>query len=210
MKDLEKILLGVAGALGFYFVFSALSRDGVEPVGPSPRSATEDRVMAYADLIWTNCLLRVVEPALIASMIAVESGGIPNAQGAAGEFGLMQILPSTAEEACSLQPHELLEPAKNIACGTAYLRAMIDRFDGSAKPIYVAVGTAAYNAGPGGVRWDAMTAGLVVPASTKRYVAKVTGAVPRFRQLFQELPQYQTYTTWFPVADWSLSMTFFD
>lgn len=210
MKDLQKILLAVAGGLGLYFVFSSMSRNGVAPVGPSDRTVTEDRVMAYADLIWTNCLLRVVEPALIASMIAVESGGRPNAQGAAGEFGLMQILPSTAEGECKLQPHELLEPAKNIACGVSYLRGMIDRFDGTAKPIYVGIGVAAYNCGPGNVRWDAMTSGLVVPASTKRYVAKVLGGVPRFRQLFQQLPRYREYTTWFPVGDWSLSMTFFD
>lgn len=165
--------------------------------------------MAYADLIWTNCLLRVVDPAVAASMIAAESAGKPDAQGAAGELGLMQILPSTAKGACSLEPHELLEPAKNIGCGIKYLRSMVDRFDGTVKPIHIAIATAAYNCGPGNMAWDAMTGALMIPASTKAYVIKIMSNVPRFRQLFQQLPTYNDYQRWFPLGDWSLDTSFF-
>lgn len=178
------------------------------PVGPSSRTTTEDRVMAYSASIWENALLLRVEPALIAAVIAAESSGMPRAEGAAGELGLMQIMPSTAESFCNLQIHELLTPSKNIACGTSYLRGMMDRFGNRwIPPVYVTVGLSAYNCGPGNVHWDILS-NLVVPESTKRYVKKVIEAVPRFRQLFQELPQFSSYTELFPPADWNLSMFF--
>lgn len=210
MRDIDKILFGIAGAAGVYLLFTASSREPVAPVGPSPRTTTEDRVMAYSALIWENALSRMVEPAVIAAVIATESSGMPRAEGAAGELGLMQIMPSTAESYCNIQRHELLTPSKNIACGTMYLRGMMDRFGHRwIPPVYVATGLSAYNCGPGNVHWDLYTGNLTAPESTKRYVKKVIERVPRFRQLFQELPQFNSYTSLFPPADWNLKM-FFD
>lgn len=191
-----------------YLLFTSPG-DSVAPVGPSSRTTTEDRVMAYSASIWENALLHQVEPAVIAAVMATESSGMPRVEGAAGELGLMQIMPSTAESFCNLQIHELLTPSKNIACGTSYLRGMMDRFGHRwIPPVYVTVGLSAYNCGPGNVNWDLYTGNLIVPESTKRYVKKVIEMVPRFRQLFQELPQFSDYTSLFPPSDWNLKMFF--
>ena len=78
-----------------------------------------------------------------------ESAGDPHAVSRAGAMGLMQIMPGTW--AALRQEHSLgfdpFEARDNILAGTAYLRAMLDR--------YGTVGgmLAAYNAGPG--RYDA-------------------------------------------------------
>jgi len=83
-----------------------------------------------------------VPPALIAAIIHVESRGDPTAAGMHGEYGLMQILCSTARQmgfkgACP----ELLNPYVNIYYGTKYLRWQFERYGDWEKAI------SAYNAG---------------------------------------------------------------
>ncbi|MEO7251133.1 MAG: lytic transglycosylase domain-containing protein, partial [Arenimonas sp.] len=97
--------------------------------------------------------------------------------------GLMQLLPGTgALTARRLgEPWQgsesLYEPATNIRLGTAYLRQMLDRFDGAA---YLAI--AAYNAGPSPVaRWRAARPQLepdffiesIPYKETREYVSRV-------------------------------------
>jgi len=74
---------------------------------------------------WKN-YIRVKAPSLglpvesIFLQIKRESNWNPKAQGAAGEIGLMQIMPDTARQ-MGYQPEELWEPIKNIDCGLKYL-----------------------------------------------------------------------------------------
>jgi len=81
----------------------------------------------------------------IRAVMQAESAGDPHAVSRAGAMGLMQIMPGTW--AALRQEHSLgfdpFEARDNILAGTAYLRAMLDR--------YGTVGgmLAAYNAGPG-------------------------------------------------------------
>jgi soluble lytic murein transglycosylase-like protein len=87
----------------------------------------------------------------------------------AGAMGLMQLMPDTWRELRSLlglgnDPHD---PRDNILAGTAYLRAMYDRFG------YPGL-FAAYNAGPGRYSQH-LSAGRRLPAETVAYVANVAG-----------------------------------
>ena len=61
-----------------------------------------------------------VDPALLACIVEAESGGDPNAVGAAGEVGLAQLMPSTAAfiaEHAGLGEYDLRNPAHNLWLG---------------------------------------------------------------------------------------------
>ena len=116
------------------------------------------------------------------AVIRQESAFAPGAASHAGAIGLMQLMPATAREVASKtgrpppERPDLIEPALNIALGTAYLAEMQRRFDG--HPL---VASAAYNAGPTTVRrWlpEAPTPGPLwmteIPyAETRQYVRRV-------------------------------------
>lgn len=90
--------------------------------------------------------------AMVDSVIAHESGGRHDAVSPRGAQGLMQLMPETAREVAEelgLEYDErrlLADGAYNKQLGTAYLRKMLDRYDGVG-----ALALAAYNAGPGRV-----------------------------------------------------------
>ncbi|WP_408640590.1 lytic transglycosylase domain-containing protein [Allosphingosinicella deserti] len=94
----------------------------------------------------------------------------------AGAMGLMQLMPGTWAEMRSAHglgadPHD---PGDNILAGTAYLRAMYERFG------YPGL-FAAYNAGP--ARYAAhLKSGGSLPAETRFYLAAVTGRGPAVPQ----------------------------
>lgn len=86
-----------------------------------------------------------VDPRLIAAVITVESRWDPDAVGAHGERGLMQILPSTGQwlaGVMGLEAYDLSDPATSVEMGTFYLSALIAEY-GS-----VDVALAVYNGGP--------------------------------------------------------------
>lgn len=106
--------------------------------------------------------------ALIEAVIAAESDGDVRAVSSAGAMGLMQLMPGTwaqlrARLALGDDP---FDPRDNIMAGSAYLRALHDRYG---APGFLA----AYNAGPG--RYEASLSGRPLPLETRRYVARVTG-----------------------------------
>jgi soluble lytic murein transglycosylase-like protein len=84
-----------------------------------------------------------LNPDLIRAVIRVESGWNPRAVSRKGAMGLMQLMPATAAEYGVADP---FDPDENIRAGVAYLRRLIDRFDGKTE-----LALAAYNAGPGAV-----------------------------------------------------------
>lgn len=115
-----------------------------------------------------------VPEAWIRRVMRAESGGRTVLGGRpivsrAGAMGLMQLMPGTWREMRSrydlgTDPHA---PRDNILAGTAYLRAMYDRFG------YPGL-FAAYNAGPH--RYAQHLAGRRLPQETVAYVAQVAGA----------------------------------
>lgn len=68
-----------------------------------------------------------VLPQVLTSQVIQESNGNPNAIGAAGEIGLMQIKPATAQE---LGNYNLYDPAQNIDAGAKYLSQMLTANNG--------------------------------------------------------------------------------
>ena len=88
----------------------------------------------------------------------------------AGAMGLMQLMPETWQEMRAAHdlgpdPHA---PRDNILAGTAYLRAMYDRFGHPGL-------FGAYHAGPG--RYAAhLVSGRALPAETRAYLATLSGA----------------------------------
>jgi len=84
--------------------------------------------------------------ALLDSLMMAESGGDPNAVGAAGEEGAFQILPSTARQpGFRVRPIEnSFDPVESRRFARDYLQAMLDRYDGDVEAALIA-----YNAGFG-------------------------------------------------------------
>ncbi|WP_419910330.1 lytic transglycosylase domain-containing protein [Hoeflea sp.] len=103
----------------------------------------------------------------IRAVIMAESNGDPRAVSPRGAMGLMQLMPGTWEEL--RDRHDLgadpFDPRANILAGTAYLRAMHERFG------YPGL-FAAYNAGPGRYGKHLKT-GKPLPAETRAYVARI-------------------------------------
>lgn len=112
--------------------------------------------------------------AWIRKVMLVESGGRATRGGrpvrsSAGAMGLMQLMPGTwtamrAQHGLGADPDE---PRDNILAGTAYLRAMFDRFG------YPGL-FGAYNAGP--ARYAShLASGSRLPRETVAYMAAITG-----------------------------------
>jgi soluble lytic murein transglycosylase-like protein len=76
----------------------------------------------FCELIKQEAERTGLDPALIDAVIKVESDYRPGTIGAAGEIGLMQVLPSTARLlGFDGTDQELAEPATNIRLGVTYL-----------------------------------------------------------------------------------------
>jgi soluble lytic murein transglycosylase-like protein len=116
-----------------------------------------------------------IPDAWIKSVMHAESAGRTTLHGqpitsSAGAMGLMQVMPGTYRDmrAAYHLGADAYDPRDNILAGTAYLRAMYDRFG------YPGL-FAAYNAGPG--RYDAYLKGKTrLPAETATYLAKLAPA----------------------------------
>jgi soluble lytic murein transglycosylase-like protein len=114
----------------------------------------------------------------IRRVIRAESGGRTMLAGRpitsrAGATGLMQLMPGTWAEmrAAHGLGADPLDPRDNILAGTAYLRAMHDRFGYPGA-------FAAYNAGPARYA-EHLATGRRLPPETVAYVAAVGAALPR-------------------------------
>lgn len=105
--------------------------------------------------------LHGVDPALVHSVIAVESGFNPLAVSPKGAQGLMQLIPATARR---FGVTDSFDARQNIAAGVKYLRYLQDMFKDDKLAL------AAYNAGEGAV----LKYGGVPPyRETEQYVSKV-------------------------------------
>jgi peptidoglycan lytic transglycosylase len=121
-----------------------------------------------------------LDPALVAAIVYEESGFREDAVSDRGAVGLMQLLPSTAEEIAGrtggdhFVAADLRDPRINIRYGSNYLRSLLDAFDGSTVEAL-----AAYHAGERNVRgWMAAADGDLAVADipfpdTRAYVAEV-------------------------------------
>ena len=104
---------------------------------------------AYEETFRSVGAAKDLDPYLLMALARRESGFNPRARSGAGARGLMQLLPGTAREQAErfgmplASTESLWDPDTNALLGAAYLRRLLDRFDGN-RPIALA----AYNAGP--------------------------------------------------------------
>lgn len=156
---------------------------------PETPTSKEARVIWFFPEIERAADRNRVEPALIAAIIDVESGGDPDARGPVGEYGLMQVRLSTAQMmGFTGDPARLLNPATNIEYGAKYLRWQFDRYRDQMMRHEWAV--AAYHAGTAYKRNGKFvnTAGH----SIQGYVDKVVKErLPRYVYLFNQV--YRQY-----------------
>ena len=136
------------------------------------RPVLNARANAYDSLIEEHAGRHGLSPDLVRAVIQAESAFNPVARSHKGAMGLMQLMPATAREYGVSNPYD---PAENVGAGVAYLRSLLDRYDGNEE-----LALAAYNAGPGAVE----KYGNAVPPyrETRSYVAKIKGnstAAPR-------------------------------
>lgn len=117
---------------------------------------------SFADLIEAAAEEQGIDPALLASIATVESAWDPRAVSPKGARGLLQLMPETARR---FGVDDVFEPAQNVRGGAAYLRWLLDRYDGDTQ-----LALAAYNAGEGAVDRHQ---GVPPYRETRAYVAKV-------------------------------------
>jgi soluble lytic murein transglycosylase len=136
-----------------------------------------------------------LDPYLVAGLIRQESEFNPSVVSRAHAFGLMQLVPATGgmlarkEGIVPFNSTMLFDPRVNLKLGTTYLRAQLDRWNGSLEQTL-----AAYNAGPGRVQqWTANThfrepAEFIesIPfTETREYVQSVLRNAAVYRQLYE-------------------------
>jgi len=149
--------------------------------------------LAFWDVVARETSAHSLDPFLVAALIRQESLFDPEARSSANALGLMQILPPTGERLAATRGENgfhtdlLLEPARNVALGTTYLRNLLDRYDGN-----VPRALAAYNAGEAAVdKWQRRYLGLeddefvesISYRETRNYVKCVLGT----RRLYEAL-----------------------
>jgi soluble lytic murein transglycosylase-like protein len=152
----------------------------------NPAAASE-----YDALIQEHSTRHSLRPELVRAVIQVESAFNPRALSGKGAMGLMQLMPATARE---LGVRHAYDPAENIRGGTAYLRQLLDRYNGNEE-----LALAAYNAGAGAVD----RSGRQVPAyrETRDYVRKVSSAAGRQPPTPSLAPRKLLVYKWLEIVD---------
>jgi soluble lytic murein transglycosylase len=116
---------------------------------------------AYDTLIGRIASRWDVPPALVKAVMKTESNFQRTAVSRKGAQGLMQLMPTTAED---LGVEDPFSAEDNVRGGTRYLRAMMDRYGDWEHAL------AAYNAGPGAVD---EYGGIPPYRETREYVERV-------------------------------------
>lgn len=108
-----------------------------------------------------------VDAGLLRAVARQESGFRPCAVSPKGAMGMMQLMPSTAQE---LGVRDPFDPAENLSSGARLLKQLLERFGGD-----TALALGAYNAGPGRVE---QSGGVPQIPETVRYVQQILSSLP--------------------------------
>ena len=114
-------------------------------IGAADEDAVRDRMqrVPYGDLILDAGERHGVDPLLVAAIVQAESSFDTEAVSPRGALGLMQMMPTTAEQ---LGVADAYDPSQNLDAGVSYLAYLLRRFDND-----LVLALAGYNAGPGRV-----------------------------------------------------------
>jgi soluble lytic murein transglycosylase len=148
--------------------------------------------LRHEDIIRQQAADKGLDPALIAGVIYTESR-FRDQTSHAGAKGLMQLLPSTADDIArksggtAFVQGDLADPQVNISYGSFYLRYLLKRYGGNEV-----LAIAAYNAGEGRVdKWifdarhkgEAFDRARHIPfPETRHYVQQVLDVRARYRE----------------------------
>ena len=119
---------------------AAADLETIEPEEVFGDSAKRDPDVPYSAQIRNAAGTYGLDPALVASVIAVESNFNSRAVSKKSALGLMQLRPETVAQ---MAVQNAFDPVQNIDGGTRYLRQLLDRYGQD-----LALALAAYNAGP--------------------------------------------------------------
>jgi soluble lytic murein transglycosylase len=147
----------------------------------------------YRDVVIDAAQRHNVDPLLIFALIRHESLFDTYATAAAGEKGLTQVIPSTAEYIASqinfpdYQHSDLFRPYAGVEFGAYYLSEQLNRFDYN-----VPVALSGYNAGPGrAADWLELSGGdpdlfmnTITIESTQLYVQRIYSHYSIYRALY--------------------------
>ena len=129
---------------------------------PAPARTFERARVPFEQEVAVASAQQGIDARLVQAVIAAESAFDPRALSKKGAQGLMQLMPDTAHR---FGVANVWDPEQNIAGGTAYLRWLIDEFDGDPRRV-----VAAYNAGEGAVT---RYGGVPPYRETRDYVERV-------------------------------------
>jgi hypothetical protein len=181
LQRVTRLYLDADPANGFVDVPTEeiVSFDRVEiplpPPPPTAATATRDEVDGFVNSASDQ---HRVDPDLIRSVIKAESGFNSRAVSPKGAQGLMQLMPSTANQ---LGVKNAFAPGENIEGGTRYLRDLLVLYNND-----MAKALAAYNAGPNRV---AQYNGVPPYRETHAYVARVIKDFNRTKLAARSSPQ---------------------
>ncbi|MBI1281266.1 MAG: tetratricopeptide repeat protein [Anaerolineaceae bacterium] len=150
----------------------------------------------YSSVIIDVSQRQKVDPLLLLSLIRHESLFNTYATAAAGEKGLTQVIPATAQYIAeqlnwpNYQNSDLFRPYVGIEFGAFFLAENLQRFDGN-----VQAALAGYNAGPGrAMNWLDLSGGdpdqfmtAITIDSTRTYVQRIYGFYSIYRSLYGKL-----------------------
>jgi soluble lytic murein transglycosylase len=152
--------------------------------------------LRHEDIIRQQAADKGLDPALIAGVIYAESR-FRDQTSHAGAKGLMQLLPSTADDIArksggtAFVQGDLADPQVNISYGSFYLRYLLRRYGGN-----VVLAVAAYNAGEGRVdewvfaarhRGEEFDHARHIPfPETRHYVQQVLEMRGRYRERYRQ------------------------
>ncbi len=145
---------------------SCADRNG-EQVSPPARSASRRSIRPPAEierLVHELAPHYGLDPGLVLALVETESSFNPSARSHKNAQGLMQLIPATAER---FGVQDVWDPEQNLRGGMAYLRWLLDHFNGNLE-----LALAGYNAGEGAVQRHG---GIPPYQETRAYVSRIVG-----------------------------------
>ena len=127
---------------------------------------TDHKKLPFNNEVIAAANITALSPALIHAVIATESQHNPFAKSHKGAFGLMQLMPATAQR---FNVQDKNNTQQNILAGAQYLKELLTQFNGNLN-----LTLAAYNAGPAAV-------------------IKYGGQIPRYKETQAYVPKVLRY-----------------